>query len=60
MGNLKQQGYRLMANLAMEACRWVHPVEVQALLAQEGWKDCTDMDDEEFAAFVLGEQQIEL
>lgn len=60
MGGLKQQGYRLMVNLALEAASWVHPVEVPALLAQEGWKDCTDLTDDEFAALLGGVVQQEI
>lgn len=60
MGNLKQQGCRLMVNLALEKAEWVRQVEAAARLAQEGWADCTDMTDEQFDAFMGGRAQQEI
>ncbi|MBV8060817.1 MAG: hypothetical protein JO253_04745 [Alphaproteobacteria bacterium] len=51
MGNLKAQGFRLLANKERNAVQWVHPA--QASLPQyQGFTDCTDMDDEQFGDFI--------
>lgn len=56
---LRAQGFRLLAKRETEQAEWIHPAEAPARIAT-GWTDCTDMDDEEFAAFVLGEPKTEL
>lgn len=52
MGNLKEQGFRLLANKERNAVEWVHPAEV-GFPEYQGFTDCTDMDDAEFDAFIL-------
>jgi len=51
MGNLKEQGFRLLANKERNEVEWVHPAEVSQA-KYEGFTDCTDMDDAEFDAFI--------
>lgn len=50
-GNFKDQGYRLLVNKAINQVKWVHPTEAKQAW-YGAWTDCTDMDDEEFGAFL--------
>jgi hypothetical protein len=44
---LQEQGFRFICRDG--ACNWMHPAEVQP-----NDVDCTDMDEDEFEAFVFG------
>ena len=44
---LRAQGFRFLVNPEPFKVEWVHPAEVSQLIAA-GWKDATDMDDEEY------------
>lgn len=50
MGNLKEQGFRLMVNKETEHAAWLHPAET--LPGMLGYIDCTDMDDFQFMEFL--------
>jgi hypothetical protein len=48
---LREQGYRFIYRDGQSA--WVHPLEVQF-----DDIDCTDMDDDEYAAFVAKREEV--
>lgn len=50
---LREQGYRFLVDPALTPLpfKWVHPAEVAQMIAA-GWVDTTDMDDDEYDAFI--------
>lgn len=52
-GNLRAQGFRLMARREFDQARWVHPIEARVMV---GFVDCTDMDEAQMDAFLKQEQ----
>jgi len=46
---LQEQGFRFYASPDRNKYRWIHPDEKAA--HYEDWIDCTDMSDDELAAF---------
>lgn len=55
MLTLAEQGFRFLVNPSSGDTSlffyWVHPAEVEQRIAS-GWKDCTDMSDAEYEAFI--------
>lgn len=51
--SLRAEGFRYCASPDRTHFRWIHPAERVAFFAD--WIDCTDMDDDEFLSFVVGE-----
>lgn len=49
--SLIAQGFRLMVNPEPFEVKWIHPAEVSQMIAA-GWKDATDMDDDEYDDFI--------
>lgn len=56
--SLIEQGFRFMVNPhpGQFFFDWVHPAEMAERL-EIGWKDCTDMNDAEYDAFMLSLEQ---
>lgn len=49
---LRDQGFGFYASPSRQQYRWMHPTDKAMFYGD--WIDCTDMNDDEFAAFVEG------
>jgi hypothetical protein len=54
---LRDEGFRLLVLVGETDIKtnWIHPAEAPQMIAM-GWKDATDMGDDEYDALIQGEQ----